>query len=447
VISDNPTTNGELTEDDSRMADGEHDPSVVRRPSSVVRAVSLWHNRDFVKLWTAKIVSDFGSQLGALGLTALLVLNASPGQMGLLAAVGGAPVLLLGLFAGVWVDRLPRRPLLMAADLGRAALLISVPVAWALGLLHMEQLYLVAALTGGLGVLFDVADPSYLPTLVAREQLVEGNSKLAAATEVAEITSPGAGGAIAQTLGAPIAVVIDSLSFVVSAVSIGLIRTPEPPPRPAAEHAPVFQEIRAGLAFVFRHPVLRALAGNTALWTFAGNFIGALYSLYVIRELGLPPVVMGFSIGAGGVGAIAGTVLAAPLIRRFGVGRTLIGAQVFAATVQLGLPLIGGGPILATVFLLTVQVVGDIGWQVLSISEVSLRQAIIPERLLGRANASMHVLAQGLGPLGALAAGVLGEVIGVRGTLWLAVGGLLLAPLPLIFSPIRHLREAPPAAE
>ena len=401
---------------------------------------------DFARLWTAKIVSDFGSQLGALALTALLTLGASPAEMGALAAAGGLPVLAGGLVAGVWVDRLRRRPLLIAADTGRLLLLASVPLAWAFGALTMVQLYVVAAAAGTLTVLFDVADPAYLPTLVPRDLLIVANSRLAAGTEIAEITAPGAGGALAQALGAPIAVAIDALTFGVSALAIGLIRTPEPPPAPAAGPTSVGAEIRAGLRVVFADPALRALAAARATASFSGNFIGALYAIYLIRDLGLPPVVMGLSIGMGGVGAIGGTFVADRLARRFGLGPALIGSQVWSAVIALSVPLAGGapGPWAAAAILFAGQLLGDVGWQINAIADVTLRQTLVPPALLGRANASLHVTAAGLAPIGALVAGVLAEAIGVRGTLWIAVAGLLVAPLWLIASPLRGLREAPP---
>ncbi|HUS15583.1 MAG TPA: MFS transporter [Chloroflexia bacterium] len=407
----------------------------------------LWGRPDFVKLWIGQTISQLGSGIGgmAVSLTAVLVLGAAPAQMGILTAMGAVPVLLVGLPAGAWVDRLRRRPILIAADLGRAVLLAWVPLAWALGWLRIEQLYVVAALVGALTVVFDVADESFLPSLVPREDLVEGNSKLGVSSSVAEIGGPSLGGLLVQIMSAPLAVLFDTFSFVASAISLGAIRTVEPAPLPAAEEASLRREIGEGLRLVAGDRMLRALAGTSATFTFFGNFIGALYSLYVIRELGLSPAVLGISVGVGGIGALIGALLTGPVTRRLGLGPTLIGALTVAGLIQLLLPLIGGPPLQAGALLLAVQLLGDIAIAVFMINEISLRQALIPSALLGRANASIQFLVGGLGLFGALLAGVLAEapVLGIRGTLLLAVLGIIAASSWMFFSPVRALRATP----
>src|SRR5262245_20296796 len=223
----------------------------------------LWRHRDFMKLWTGQTISQLGSHIGggALRFTAILILGATPFQISALAAAQLLPALLLGLLAGVWVDRLRRRPLLIAADVGRGLLLLSVPLAYLLGLLRIEQLYLVAALAGALGILFDVAYGAYLPGVVGREQLIEGNSKHGASDSVAEIAAPPLGGALVQLLSAPLAIVFDALSFMASALSIWFIRAPEPAPAPAHARLGLRRELAEGLRLALRDPLLRPLLG------------------------------------------------------------------------------------------------------------------------------------------------------------------------------------------
>jgi MFS family permease len=411
------------------------------------RRSGLWQHRDFMKLWLGQTVSQFGSHItgAALPFVAFLTLGATPLQLGILGAMGSVPILLFGLFAGVWVDRLRRRPILIGADLGRALILGSIPLAALLGVLRIELLYVVAALVGILTVFFDVAYASILPSLVTRHELVEANSKLGSSSALAEIGGPSLAGFLVQLISAPFAILIDAVSFVLSAAGIILIRTAEPPPPPAAERRPVLRDMAEGLRLVLRQPILRGLAGHAATMTFFGNFIGVLYSIYCVQELGIPPAIVGVMIGLGGVGAFIGTLIVGPVTRRLGVGRSIIGAVLFGTLVNMMIPLVWGPPLLVAGILMMTQLVGDIGWPVYSVNEQSLRQAIVPDRLLGRANASMQFLTGGIAPLGALLGGWLGEVIGMRPTLLIAIAGLLLAILWLIFSPIRHLHD-PPAA-
>jgi MFS family permease len=290
-------------------------------PAQVAPPRGLWASPDFVKLWSGQTISELGSRITREGLplTAVLVLHATTVQMGLLTALGGASTLVFGLIAGVWVDRLRRRPILIAADLGRALLLASIPLAALAGVLQMGQLYTVAALAGVLTVFFDVAYQSYLPALVARDQILEGNSKLALSASIAEIAGPGLTGILVQAITAPIAILFDALSFLVSALSVGLIRKPEPPPAARApEH--LVAETLAGLRFIFGHPVLRPLGLRWATTFLSMGFLGPLYVLYAIQILHLKPAMLGVVIAMGGVGAMVGSVLAPRLVRRFGLG-------------------------------------------------------------------------------------------------------------------------------
>ena len=400
---------------------------------------------DFVKLWSAQVVSQLGSRITREGLplAAVLVLQASPAQMGVLTAIGALPILLIGLLAGVWVDRLPRKPVMIAADLGRAALLVSVPVAALLGMLRIEHLYLVAALTAALTVFFNVADQSFLPSVVRRQDLVDANSKLASSSSVAEMGGPAVAGVLVQWLTAPIAILFDALSFIVSAVFIGLMRTPDPRPEPTGETPNLKREMAQGLRVVWGQPMLRSLALAASVSTFFGNFIGALYGLYVVRDLGLSPATLGVLISLGGVGAFGGSLVAGRAARRFGVGPALVGSRLVSVVLTLLIPLAASAPAWAVALLAASQLFGDFASVIYFINEVSLRQALVPDHLLGRANASMHVMVGGLGPLGALVGGLLATAIGAQATLFVAGLGILASTIWLVASPVRAVREAP----
>lgn len=388
-------------------------------------AESLWRHPGFLRLWAGKSVAELGAGIGgtALPLVGVLALSATPEQMGLLAALGEAPVLLAALPAGLLVDRVRRRPLMIAADLGRAALLLTVPLAAAAGILHMGQLYVVAALAGALTVLFGVADQAILPSIVPPERLLEGNSTLGISSAVAEIGGPSLGGALVGIIGAPASVCCQAGTFLISAASLATLRTPEAAGAAADQHP--LRAIGDGLRMVLRHPVLRPLALSSACFGFFGSFIGALYNLYVVRELGLSPAILGLSIGAGGVGALIGSLLIGRLVSRFGQGRTLALALLIDGLFGLVLPAIHGPAPVAAGLLIAMQVVGDIFVAMYLIGEVSLRQALIPGHMLGRANAGVQLLSRGGAPAGALLAGVLAGRLGIRATLLIAVLGII----------------------
>jgi len=403
------------------------------------RPKSLWHNTDFVNLWVGQTVSNFGSGITgiALPLTAVLVLSASPAQMGILGALDGLAVVVFGLLAGVWVDRVRRRPLLIASDLGRALLLGSIPLAALTGILSMTQLYGVAALVGILTVFFNVADESYLPSLIAPEQLVEANSKLAMSDSLAELSGPALAGPLIQLLSAPLAIAFDALSFLVSALGVGLIRTPEAQPKPLALQQSAWRESIEGLRTLWRDSRLRALAISGGLFNFFGNFIGTLYILYIVRELHITALIVGFLVAAGGISALVGTLIAGRVIRRIGLGFSIGGMLAFYGLTG-SLTVLAHGPLwLAAAFLFAAQLIGDASVSIYFIAEVSLRQAIIPADLLGRVNASMQLVTRGSMPVAAILAGILGGVSGLRLTIALGVAGVVAAGLWLLLSPVR----------
>ncbi|MEP7290231.1 MAG: MFS transporter, partial [Chloroflexota bacterium] len=374
---------------------------------------------DFLKLWAGQTVSEFGSHITGAGipLIAVITLAASPAQMGILTAVASVPVLIFGLFAGVWVDRLRRRPILIAADLFRVALLLTIPAAALSGHLSIELLYLVIALMGVLGLVFRTAYHAYLPSLVEREQIVAANSRLSTSDSLAEIGGPALAGVLIQVISAPLAIIFDALTFIFSATAFSLIRKPEPKPSPRAEGRSMRHEIAEGVRVVAHDPVLRALAMGLGLRSFFGSFIGTLYFLYGIRDLGLTPSMVGISIAAGGIGALAGALLASRVQKRFGLGRTLVVALLVSGLFNLLIPLAGGSPALAAGLLIIGQIIGDAAMMVYGINSLSLVQIITPDRLLGRTNASFGFIAEGIAPVGALIAGALATGLGARVTL------------------------------
>ncbi len=382
----------------------------------------------------------------ALPFTAILVLNATPFQMGLLAAADLGSQFLMGLVAGAWVDRLRRRPILIVADLGRAALLGTIPLAAFIGRLSMTHLYAVAFFTGILTIFFDVADQAYLPALIRREDLVEGNSKIAASASVSEVAAFGLGGWLVQWLTGPIAILIDTVSFVVSAAFIGRIRAPEPHPARGAERSTVWDEIVEGMRTVLHTPLLRGIAGCSITASLSFRIFGAVFILYVTRELGFAPGIQGMIWAVGGVSSLVAAVLAGRAAARFGLGPTMVGGVIVMGLSLALLPLARGATLVA-VLLLVAQQVGDGGFAVYDITQTSLRQTITPGPVMGRVNASIRFGVLGAMLAGALIGGALGETIGLRWTLAVAACGVLLSSVWLVFSPVRFLRSvAPPAA-
>jgi predicted MFS family arabinose efflux permease len=402
-------------------------------------------NPDFNKLWAAQAISAFGSNITreALSYAAVLTMVASPMDLSLLSLARAVPVLLLGLFLGVWVDRLPRRPLLIAADLGRAAILLTIPVAAALNSLELWHLYVVAGLTAALTLIFDVADRSYLPSIVPRDKLMEANSRLGLTGSLSEVGGPAFTGLLVQVISAPLVLVLDVVSFLWSAIWLGMIRTPESRHAPEAGHEAhnIWRETREGLSTLWRNLTLRTLAGASLLHSFFGWFFGTLYIFFEVRELGLSSVWIGILISAGGVGALIGAASANALARRLGLGRMLVVIGFVIPLCALLTPLASGPFALVIAALLVSQLLGDIAWEVYFIGENSLRQMTVAPRFIGRVTATNQFLTGGAGPLGAVVAGALATATSARFTLFVAVGGFLLAALWLAFSPLGKMRE------
>ncbi len=413
----------------------------------VTPTASLWRNGAFVRVWAAATISVFGSFVTriALPFVAILTLKAGPIEVAVLRSLELVAALLVGFVAGAWVDRLRRRPVLIWADIGRAALLGSVPLAAVGGWLTLAQVFAVASLAAILTTFFDVADRAYLPTIVPRSELVRANGALAATSSAVEFAAFGVAGFLVNLLTAPIAILIDAGSFIVSAALLGTIRRAEPPPPPVADREPVMHEIAEGLRLVIHDPVLRGLAGGTmglaAMW----GIFGATWLLFVTQELRLGPAVIGVIAALGGFGSLLGALLAARATARFGLGNVVFASMLFAAVGNLLIPLAPVGmPAVAIALLLGQQLIGDTAVTAFDVTEISVRQARVGDRQLGRVNATVRV-AMVLAQLAAtILGGVLAEVIGLRGAAFLAPIGALLGAAAIWFSPVRHLRRIEP---
>jgi len=408
------------------------------------RLTGLWRQPDFMKLWAGQTISVGGTAVTdlALPLTAALTLKATPTQMGLLGALDVLPYLLVSLIAGVWVDRLRHRPVLIAADLGRAGLLASIPAAALLGRLGLVQLYAVAFVVGALSVVFNVAYQSFLPSVVARDHLVEGNGKLALSASVGQVAGPGVGGSLVQVLTAPIAIAVDALSYVASATFLTFIHAPEPEPRPSAGRRDIRVEIGEGLRVVARQPVLRVLVGAWSVYEFSVGLLLAVLLLYLTRDLGLAPALLGAVFMAGSVSGIAGAALTGWVARRLGLGRSIAAGLVMLALGGLCPPLAGVVRSVAVPLVVLGQILSGVGLVVSGSTQTSLRQAVTPERLRGRVNASYAFLTSGVRPFGALLGGVLGQRVGLSPTLTVGALGILVAAAWITASPIRAIRTA-----
>lgn len=413
------------------------------------RLGGLWQHPNFLKFWAGETVSVFGSQITllALPLTAVLMLGATPLQMGILGAVEVAPFLFISLFAGVWVDRWRLRPLMIMVDIGRAILLGSIPAVYALGWLSIEYLYVVAMLTGVFTVFFDVAYQSYLPVLVERDKLVEGNGKLEVSRSVAQIAGPGLAGTLVQLVSAPVTLALDAISFAFSALFLGLIKHTEPARAATQAKHNIWREIGEGMGVVFGSRYLRPIAACTGIGNLFGNIGSAVYTIYLVRELHLDAVMLGLIFGLGSIGALLGALMNGWLTDRLGLGPTILLTAVVFCIGPLATPL-ANGPVPVLMLILTAgYFITSWSSPIYNINQLSLRQAITPRRLLGRMNASMRFLVWGTMPVGSLLGGLLGELIGLRATLLVAALGGFLSVLPILFSPVRTLQKQPDPIE
>jgi MFS family permease len=405
------------------------------------RRSSLWKNRNFMNLWTGESVSALGSEVSgiAIPLIGALLLHATATEMGLMATFSFAPFLLFGLLAGAWVDRLPRRPILIISNLGRALLLLSIPIAGYLELLQMAQLYVVGFLIGCFTLLFDVAYQSYLPSLVEKDDLADGNGKLQSTRSTASVMGPAIGGFLIERLTAPVTVILDALSFVWSAAWIWSIKKAEDHTEAKAARGPILKEIGEGVRFVARSPLLRPIALATGITNLFSAILYTPYLLYLSRELGLGPGQIGLVYGGGSLGAVLGALIGQRLGTRLGMGRTVLWTAIINSVSVLLIP----GSLflpLPIVWLMVAGFIGGMANVAYNINQVSLRQAYTPGPLQGGLNASMRPLIWGTLPVGALIGGWLGDGLGYWSTMAVAAVGGLVAILPLLFSRVPRVR-------
>jgi MFS family permease len=384
----------------------------------------------------------------AIPFVAILVLDAGPFEVAILRGMELGSALLVGLVAGAWVDRLRRRPVLIWSDLGRAAVLATIPIAFVLDVLTIWQLLAVSAIASVLTTFFDAADNAYLPTVVERERLVDANAALAASGSAAEFSAFGLSGFLISALSAPIAIVVDAVTFLVSAVLLGGIRQVEAPPPPRSEREPVGREIAEGLRLVVRDPVLRAFAAAQMMLAMLWGVFGATWILFATGDLGLGPAPIGVIAAIGGFASFIGAVAATRSTRRWGIGPVAIGALVLAAIGNAFIPLAPSGlPVVALACLLVQQLVGDSALTVYDITETTVRQTLVADRQLGRVTSTFHVSAVAAQLVATIGAGLIAEAIGVRATTVLAPLGAVVAVAILWFSPVRALIALPGAGE
>ena len=406
------------------------------------RSRSLWRHRNFLLLWSGQTISEMGSAVTqlALPLTAVIALQASTFEVGLLSSAATLAFALIALAAGAIVDRRAKRRLMIWCDAARMLIIGSVPLAAALGVLTLGQLYAVAVTAGVCTVFFDVSYQSYLPALIPVEHLVDGNGKLGATQSFAQVTGPGLGGALAGLIGAAQAMAVDSISYAVSVVSLLAIRAVEEPPRREGRQK-LRKEIAEGLSFVVRDPILRKIVACTGTANLFGGMAAALEIIFLVRLLHVRSAGAGLLIAAASLGGVAGGILSGPLSRLIGSARIIWFSMLVLGLPQLLVPLARPG--WAVVLFPVGFGVFSFSAVVYNVAQVSYRQAICPPRLLGRMNAAVRWIVWGTLPLGGLLGGAFGAWLGVRPTLWIGFAGSWAAGWWVFFSPLRRMRDFP----
>lgn len=413
----------------------------------VLPSGALWQHAGFMRLWAAQTVSSFGARITreGLALASVLTIDAKPFQLGILAALITGPSVIVGFFAGGYVDRSSKRSIMIAADLLRTAVLMTVPVAAWFRLLSMEQLYVVGALMGGASVLFDIADHAFLPHLVEHEHLLEGNTKLSTTDSLAEVGGPALAGILIQTLTAPFAIAINAATYLVSALFLGSIKADEDISEHSHKRLTLLSDLRVGYEAMAHNALLRPLLVMAVASPLFGGTFSALYVIFAIKTLGLSPAMMGITVGVGGIGSLAGTAMSPILVRRLGVGKTILLGFLVSALSAIFVPLASGPFRVKMASLMLAQFVGDSMAVAALIPAASLRQSIIPRIKLGRTAALMSIGAGGSAVVGALLGGLLGSALGPRAALFAAVAGLIATPLTGFVSPLWRLAKIPAA--
>ncbi|MFJ2786290.1 MULTISPECIES: MFS transporter [unclassified Streptomyces] len=405
------------------------------------RVPPLLRERTFRRYWTGQTVSLAGDQISlmAIPLAAVLVLGADAAAMGWLKTVELLPALLLNLPFGAWADRqTSRRRAMVATDIGRAALVLSLPVAYALDALTLTQLYVVAFGVGALTVLFEACNTTLFVALVPPDQYVQANSLVNGSRSTAWLAGPGAGGLLVQFLTAPFALVADAVTYLVSAGYLARIKTVEPPPAPVVKG-----HFTEGLRWVVREPSMRALFAASGTVQFFNYMFHTLFVLYVTVELGLGAGMLGLVLATGAVGGLLGAVCSGAVVRRLGIGGALVAGFLGFTLPLLLVPLAGGPlPVLVGVLFLA-EFLSCIGVMVVDVAAGSFQMALIPDAVRARVMGAFRTLNHGFRPLGALVGGLLGTAIGLRPTLWIATVGAAFAVLWLLPSPLPWMRELP----
>ena len=424
----------------------------------------LIRNPRFLRLWAAETISHFGSSVTGIALpfVAITLLQAGPLEVAILNLADFLPFLLIGLLVGALVDRLPRRAVLIGGDLGRAILILTIPLAYLAGVLSLPQLIAVGFLVGVLTVFFDVAYQAYLPSLIGREDLVEGNSKLEFSRSAAGLLGPGLGGLLVDLLRAPIAMLVDAASFLASALFLATIRdqggaaaaandaseSKSNGTVPAPTRGTMRREIAEGLRYVFGHPALRTIGAATATSNLFSSIGGAAFMLFAINELQMTPALIGLAFSLGSVGGLVASLVAGPLSRRFGVGRVIVVTVALGGPFEFAVGLGSAGADALNLALIAAAgfAMGGSG-TIYNINQVSLRQAITPEAMSGRMNATMRWFVWGTMPIGSIIGGIIGETLGVRAAILIGGAGATLAFVPLLFGPVWGIAEMPKSEE
>ena len=410
---------------------------------------SLWRHRDFMMVWSAATVSILGSQvtLIAVPFIALTMLGSSVFQVSLLASVEMLPFLLFTLPAGAWLDRVRRRPVLIGADIGRGVVLMSIPVAYVAGSLSLGQLFVVAFITGTLTALFDVADQSYLPAILNRDDLVEGNAYLQISYSVAQIGGPTLGGNLIAIIAAPLAIAIDALSFFISGGFLSAIRRREEVPRrrlgESGRPASMRSEIAVGLRYVLGSRYLRPIAACTGISNLFAAALFGVFPFLIWDELKLPPAFYGTVMGGASVGFLAGAALSSRLPRSLGIGRTIVVSAALGSPAFLLLTLTPEDLSLAAVTLFVGWFVAGMSQVIYNVAQISLRQAVTPPEMQSRMNATMRFIVWGTIPIGSVMGGALATLVSVRAALILAALGSFMSMVPVLVSPLWSLRHIP----
>jgi MFS family permease len=408
---------------------------------------SLRKHHDFNKLWFGETVSLFGAKISELAfpLLAISVLEANPFQVGLLGTLRFLPFLLVTLLFGAYLDRRARRPVMIFSNLARGAILLLIPLLYIMGELRIEYLYVSVFLIGLLDVSFDLAYFAYLPSLIKRDQLNEGNSKLQATASIANVGGGGIAGIIIQTFTAPIAIFIDAMSYLVSAISILIIKKKEEPPLIEKSQQSIWKEIREGLSLVFSNPYISKMAGEAGTYNLLSNIISTVFIIYAVEEIKLQPGILGIILASGGAGAFVGSFFAVRITEKLEIGPAIIWGTVVACFAPMILLMVHEASLFGSILLILSYILSGFGVAICNVNIITIRQSVTPDNMLSKVNASYRLIGYGGIPIGSFLGGYFGEVLGLYPALMIGVFGMPLCILWLWFSPMKTLKRDLPA--